>query len=235
MTEPDVQADRDLAPVAVLLGDRARVAMLAALADGRALPAGELARRAGVRPATATAHLRRLVDGGLIRVRVQGRHRYHELASPQVATALEALAQLAPAAPVRSLRQHSTATALAEARTCYDHLAGRRGVELRDQLLAAGALRLLDHRDHALTSAGESLVDALGLDLDAMRASRRVFARSCLDWTQRRPHLAGVLPAALTQRFLADGWLIRGASRAVHAAPDYDHRLETWLTRAAAS
>ena len=235
MTEPDVQADRDLAPVAVLLGDRARVAMLAALADGRALPAGELARRAGVRPATATAHLRRLVDGGLIRVRVQGRHRYHELASPQVATALEALAQLAPAAPVRSLRQHSTATALAEARTCYDHLAGRRGVELRDQLLAAGALRLLDHRDHALTSAGESLVDALGLDLDAMRASRRVFARSCLDWTQRRPHLAGVLPAALTQRFLADGWLIRGASRTVHAAPDYDHRLETWLTRAAAS
>jgi DNA-binding transcriptional ArsR family regulator len=235
MTEPDVQADRDLAPVAVLLGDRARVAMLAALADGRALPAGELARRAGVRPATATAHLRRLVDGGLIRVRVQGRHRYHELASPQVATALEALAQLAPAAPVRSLRQHSTATALAEARTCYDHLAGRRGVELRDQLLAAGALRLLDHRDHALTSAGESLVDALGLDLDAMRASRRVFARSCLDWTQRRPHLAGVLPAALTQRFLADGWLIRGTSRAVHAAPDYDYRLETWLTRAAAS
>jgi DNA-binding transcriptional ArsR family regulator len=235
MTEPDVQADRDLAPVAVLLGDRARVAMLAALADGRALPAGELARRAGIRPATATAHLRRLVDGGLIRVRVQGRHRYHELASPQVATALEALAQLAPAAPVRSLRQHSTATALAEARTCYDHLAGRRGVELREQLLAAGALRLLDHRDHALTSAGEVLVDALGLDLDAMRASRRVFARSCLDWTQRRPHLAGVLPAALTQRFLADGWLIRGTSRAVHAAPDYDHRLETWLTRAAAS
>jgi DNA-binding transcriptional ArsR family regulator len=231
MTEPDVQADRDLAPVAVLLGDRARVAMLAALADGRALPAGELARRAGVRPATATAHLRRLVDGGLIRVRVQGRHRYHELASPQVATALEALAQLAPATPVRSLRQHSTATALAEARTCYDHLAGRRGVELRDQLLAAGALRLLDHRDHALTSAGETLVDALGIDLDAMRASRRVFARSCLDWTQRRPHLAGVLPAALTQRFLADGWLIRGTSRAVHTAPDYDHRLETWLTR----
>jgi hypothetical protein len=86
-------------------------------------------------------------------------------------------------------------------------------------------------RDHALTSAGETLVDALGIDLDAMRASRRVFARSCLGWTQRRPHLAGVLPAALTQRFLADGWLIRGTSRAVHTAPDYDHRLETWLTR----
>src|SRR6201994_2044782 len=121
MSEPDVQADRDLAPVAVLLGDRARVAMLAALADGRALPAGELARRAGVHPATATAHLRRLVDGGLLRVGPQGRHRSHELASPQVAAALEALAQIAPPAPIRSLREHSAASALAEARTCYDH------------------------------------------------------------------------------------------------------------------
>jgi hypothetical protein len=100
-------------------------------------------------------------------------------------------------------------------------------------LLAAGALRLLDHRDHALTSVGETLIDALGLDLGAMRASRRVFARSCLDWTQRRPHLAAALPAALTQRFLADGWLVRGASRTVRTAPDYDRRLELWLARAA--
>jgi DNA-binding transcriptional ArsR family regulator len=215
--------------VAVLLGDRARVAMLAALADGRALPAGELARRAGIHPATATAHLRRLVDGGLVRVRAQGRHRYHELASPQVAAALEALAQIAPATPIRSLRQHSTATALAEARTCYDHLAGRRGVELRDRLLAAGALAAVGDRDHALTERGVQLVAGLGIDVAALRAGRRVFARRCLDWTQRRPHLAGALPAALTERFIADGWLTRGASRSLRAAPDYDQRLDEWL------
>lgn len=132
--------ERDLAPVAALFGDRAHLAMLAALADGRALPAGELARRARVHPATASAHLSQLVDGGLVRVRAQGRHRYHELAGPQVATVIEALAQLAPPSPIRSLRQDRQASALAEARTCYDHLAGRRGVELRDRLLAADAL-----------------------------------------------------------------------------------------------
>ena len=230
MSEPEPQADRDLAPVAVLLGDRARVAMLAALADGRALPAGELARRAGIHPATATAHLRRLVDGGLVRVRAQGRHRYHELASPQVAAALEALAQIAPPAPIRSLRQHSAASALAEARTCYDHLAGRRGVELRDRLLAAGALRVADDRDHVLTPRGEQLVIGLGVDLAGLGTSRRVFARACLDWTERRPHLAGALPAALTARFLDGGWLTPAVSRAVRAAPDYDRRLDEWLT-----
>src|SRR5712691_6056552 len=127
-TSPPAQPrERDLAAVAVLIGDSARVAMLAALADGRALPAGELARRAGIHPATATAHLRRLVDGGLVRVRAQGRHRYHELTGPQVGMVLEALAQIAPPAPVRSLRQHHAAAALAEARACYDHLAGQRG------------------------------------------------------------------------------------------------------------
>src|SRR3954463_5942025 len=119
--------DRDLAPVASLIGDPTRIAILAALAEGHALPAGELAHRAGVHPATATAHLRQLVEGGLVSVRAQGRHRYHELAGPQVAAVVEALAALAP---VRSLRSDRAAKTLAEARTCYDHLAGRRGVEL---------------------------------------------------------------------------------------------------------
>ena len=180
--------------------------MLTALADGRALPAGELARQAGVSPATATAHLRRLVEGGLVRVRVQGRHRYHELAGPHVATVLEALAQVAPEVPLRTLRQHRDATVMAEARTCYDHLAGRRGVELRDRLLATRALHSTDDRDHALTAHGERLIVALGIDLDQLRPSRRIFARSCLDWTQRRPHLAGALPAAITSTFLTRGF-----------------------------
>jgi DNA-binding transcriptional ArsR family regulator len=221
--------DRDLAPVASLIGDPTRIAILCALAEGHALPAGELAHRAGVHPATATAHLRQLVDGGLVSVRAQGRHRYHELAGPQVAAVIEALAQLAPATPVRSLRTDRAATALAEARTCYDHLAGRRGVELRDRLIAADALRIVDDRDHQLTAHGRGLVVALGIDAGQLDTTRRVFARVCVDWTQRRPHLAGALPALLTGRFLELGWLARGTGRSLRPAPDYDQRLGAWL------
>lgn len=222
--------DADVAAVGALFGDPARAAMLAALADGRALPAGELARRASVSPATATMHLRRLVDGGLVRVTVQGRHRYHQLAGPRVSAVLEALAHLASAVPVTSLRQHREVTALAEARTCYDHLAGRRGVELRDRLLAAGALRTTDDRDHNLTAHGERLITELNLDLDQLRSGRRIFARSCLDWTQRRPHLAGALPAAITNTLLACGWLERSTGRGLRVTAGYDQHLDRWLT-----
>jgi DNA-binding transcriptional ArsR family regulator len=218
-----------LAAIANLIEDPARSAMLAALAGGRALPAGELARRAGVQPATASTHLRRLTEAGLIRVRAQGRHRYHEIVDPEVATVLEAIAQIAPPAPVRSLSQHRAACALTEARTCYDHLAGRRGVQLRDRLLATGAIRRLDDRDHELTDRGQHLVDQLGIDLAALRASRRVFARSCIDWTDRRIHLAGALPAAITSVFLARGWLTRGPGRSLRVAGGYDDDVAKWL------
>jgi DNA-binding transcriptional ArsR family regulator len=222
--------DRDLVPLASLIGDPARIAVLAALAEGHALPAGELARRAGVHPATATGHLRRLVEGGLVVVHVQGRHRYHQLAGPRVAALLEAMAQLAPATPVRSLRSDRAAKTLTEARTCYDHLAGRRGVELRDRLLAAGAVRQVDDRDHELTPAGRRLVTAVGVDPATLDRTRRVYARTCVDWTQRRPHLAGALPAALTHRLIELGWLTRAAGRGLRAAPDYDRRLDDWLS-----
>ncbi len=226
----DNPGDVDLAAVGVLFGDPARAAMLVALSDGRALPAGELARRASVSPATATMHLRRLLDGGLVRVTVQGRHRYHQLAGPEVSAVLETLAHLAPTSPVRSLGQHRDVTALAEARTCYDHLAGRRGVELRDRLLAAGALQTTDGRDHRLTGHGQTLIAELDIDLDQLRSGRRIFARSCLDWTQRRPHLAGALPAAVTSTFLARGWLARSAGRGLCVIPGYDQKLDRWLT-----
>jgi DNA-binding transcriptional ArsR family regulator len=224
--------DRDLAAVGALIGEPARAAMLDALAAGRSLPAGELARLAGVHPATATAHLRRLVDGGLVRVRAQGRHRYHELAGPDVAAALEAIARVAPPAPVRSLREHRTARGLAEARTCYDHLAGRRGVQLRDHLLAAHAIRAVDDRDHELTRHGHRLLAALDIDTEPLLASRRVFARACLDGTERRPHLAGVLPSVLTARLVDLGWLSPGRGRVLRVAEDYDQRLDRWLTSA---
>jgi DNA-binding transcriptional ArsR family regulator len=221
--------DRDLRAVASLIGDPTRIAILAALAEGHALPAGELAHRAGVHPATATAHLRRLVEGGLVSVRAQGRHRYHELAGPQVAAVVEALAQLAPATPVRSLHTDRAARNLTEARTCYDHLAGRRGVELRDRLLAVDAVRMVDDRDHRLTPRGRERLADLGIHPQDLSATRRVFARCCVDWTQRRPHLAGALPAALTQRFVELGWLARGTGRSLRVARDYDERLNGWL------
>jgi len=227
--DPGRVLDRDLAPVASLIGDPTRIAILAALAEGQALPAGELARRAGVHPATATAHLRQLIEGDLVSVRAQGRHRYHELAGPRVAAVVEALAQLAPATPVRSLRTDRAAKNLAEARTCYDHLAGRRGVELRDRLLAVEALRMVDDRDHRLTPRACRLLEDLGIDPRELSATRRVFARICVDWTQRRPHLAGALPAALTRRFLELGWLTRGTGRSLRVARDYDERLDAWL------
>jgi len=219
VTAAEVSArDRDLAPIAVLFGDPARVAMLSALAAGHALPAGDLARAAGVHPATATAHLRRLIDAGLVRVRAQGRHRYHELAGPQVNEVLEALAQLSPPVPVTSLRQQRTATATVEARTCYDHLAGRRGVQLRDRLLDADAIRLINDRDHVLTDHGHGLLANVGLDPAAL-PRRRVFARSCVDWTDRRPHLAGALAAAITQRLIDQAWLTPGPGRALNVSP----------------
>ena len=222
--------DRDLAQVASLIGDPTRIAILAALAEGHALPAGELALRAGVHPATATAHLRQLVEGGLVSVRSQGRHRYHELAGPPVAAVVEALAALAPATPERSLRTDRAARTLAEARTCYDHLAGRRGVELRDRLLAADAIQMVDDRDHALTPRGHLLMDAMGIDARQLNTARRMFARICVDWTQRRPHLAGALPASMTRRFLELGWVKRGSGRSLRVARDYDERLDAWLS-----
>jgi DNA-binding transcriptional ArsR family regulator len=137
-----IARDVDIVPAAALLADPTRAAMLTALLDDRPLAAGELARLAGVTPATASAHLARLLDGGLITVIKQGRHRYYRLAGPEVAAAMEALAHLSPAMPVRSLRESTDAAALRQARTCYDHLAGRAGVALLDALLARGILAL---------------------------------------------------------------------------------------------
>ena len=183
--------------------------MLHALLDGSERPAGELARAAGVSAATASGHLRRLVGAGLVGVRPCGRHRYYALSGPGVAAALEALALIAPVVGVRSLRQSRTAAALVEARSCYDHLAGRAGVSLRTTLLDIGAVEPDGARDHLLTARGRALLADLGVDGDQVARSRRMLARDCLDWTERRPHLAGALPAALLNRFLELGWLTR--------------------------
>ncbi len=201
-------SDVDLAPVARLIGDPTRATMLDALLSGRPLAAGELARLAGVTAQTASTHLALLRDAGLIAVEAQGRHRYYRLAGEDVATALEALALISPDRPVRSLRQSKSAQALGYARTCYDHLAGVAGVALLDAMLAGDVL-CSGRGGYDLTPTGRGLVEAFGLDVAGLRTRHRSFARPCLDWTERRPHLAGAVGAAITGEMLDRGWFLR--------------------------
>src|SRR5215470_16340772 len=214
--------DADIASAAALIADSTRAAILRALLPDRPLAAGELARLAGVSAATASFHLAKLLEGGLITVIRQGRDRYYRLAGHEVAAALEALGLISPGLPVRSLRQSREAAALAEARTCYDHLAGKAGVELLDGLLRRGLLEeksgRTDHGDTSslrfeVTGAGAKELGSFGLNLMQLRRSRRQFAGTCIDWTQRRRHLNGALAAAITSRMFELGWIERGQRR----------------------
>src|SRR3954452_16052779 len=173
MASAHISGDADLAALGSVLGERARARMLLALGDGRALPAGVLASEAGVAASTASQHLGRLVDAGLLAVVPQGRHRYYRLAGPQVAELIEALARVAPAAPVHSLREGTRAHAIRTARTCYDHLAGRLGVSLMQALIAEGAVTGGDGLHHF---DGEDRLSAPGRDVD-YRLSRTGAAR----------------------------------------------------------
>jgi DNA-binding transcriptional ArsR family regulator len=202
--------DVDTASVAAVIADPARATMLDALLAGEALTAGELAHAAGVAPSTASEHLRRLRAADLVEVVSAGRHRYHRLAGPDVAAALEGLARISPRRtdPARSLRRVRADAALTYARTCYDHLAGTVGVALLDSLVTSDRLAW---RDGALRlgSDGGAWLTALDIDLDRLRSGRRPLLRPCLDWTTRRPHLAGALGAAVTEHALARGWVAR--------------------------
>jgi DNA-binding transcriptional ArsR family regulator len=227
---------RALASVAALIGEPTRAAMLLALLDGRARPAGELAAAAGLSAPATSLHLAKLVSGGLLAVRQEGRHRYYRLASAEVGRALEALGALstAPApitsstgAPLRSLPglplgspQHR---AFCAARTCFDHLAGALAIELAALLERQRVVRVVDEQTYELLAGGAAWLAArLQLDraaLAALAAQRRPLARRCLDWTERRPHLAGSLGAAVLDRFLASRWLVPVAgSRALRVS-----------------
>ncbi|WP_098898929.1 ArsR/SmtB family transcription factor [Streptomyces sp. st77] len=204
-----------LAALAALLADETRASFCLALLDGRAWTAGELARYAGVAPSTASEHLGRLVAGGLLAEERQGRHRYVRLAGERAAHLVEELAsRAAPGGPERprSLRAASVGSALARGRTCYDHLAGRLGIRITEAMTVRGLLR--QDTGFALTEAGLEWFDTLGIPLD--RSGRRPLARGCLDWTERRPHLAGAAGAALCAHVLESGWCERfGSGRAV--------------------
>jgi DNA-binding transcriptional ArsR family regulator len=209
-----------LARLATLLADETRAAFCLALFDGRAWTAGELARHAGVARSTASEHLDRLVAGGLLAERRQGRHRYVELADAGVAELLEDLmGRLGPSQERRhTFRAVATAEALARARTCYDHLAGRLGVAVTDAMTRKG---LLDRTGGvALTDAGADWLAALGADVAELRRRKRPLVRMCVDWTERRPHLAGGAGAAICSRFREEGWVRRvGDGRALLVTP----------------
>jgi DNA-binding transcriptional ArsR family regulator len=205
----------ELAEVAAVLADPSRATMCLAMIDGRAWTVGELATAADIAPSTASAHVRRLADAGFVATVRQGRHHYVRLADQHVAELIERLAEHAAHQQPRTLRASLRAQRLAYARTCYDHIAGRLGVALRDGMLRTG---LVDRADGiVLTTAGHDVLTDLGVDIPDH--GRRAPLKECLDWTERREHLSGTVPTALLARAVQDGWLDRGKDRAVRV-PD---------------
>jgi len=214
------------AEVAALAGDPARAGMLHALMDGRALSASELARVAGVTPQTATGHLARMTTAGLLCVEKQGRHRYHRLATPAVAQMIESIMRVASALdgarPKLVIGPHDAA--MRSARTCYDHLAGRLGVALAEALVAGGHAEITGDGG-MISETGVAFLGKVGIDVAPLLAQRgqrsaRVLCRPCLDWSERRPHLAGALGAELCRQSFANGWIRRlDGTRAVAITP----------------
>ncbi|TSD96612.1 winged helix-turn-helix transcriptional regulator [Skermania sp. ID1734] len=232
--EEQVRGVADVAAAAALLADETRARIVFALTDGRSLPASVLAAEAGVAASTTSEHLSRLVTGGMVTVQQSGRHRYYRLANEHVAAAVEALAVVAPAQRVRSLRDSTRAAALRRARTCYDHLAGRLGVAVTESLIDCGALERHDGvRDarradgdpfaaqlslhpYRIGPRGAAVFGELGVELSNVNSRTRPLLRFCVDWSEQRHHLAGALGAALLTSMESAGWIRRNTrSRAV--------------------
>lgn len=212
--------------IAALIGDHARAETLTVLMSGQALTATELADAAGVTKQTMSTHLGKLLDAGLLAVEAQGRHRYFRIANDDVAHLLESLMGVAYMTGAARLRSSPREPALRRARVCYDHLAGEMAVRLYAGLLKQQAL-VLGVDGPELTAAGERLFAALGIDTGALISQRRAFCRSCLDWSERRHHLAGNLGAALFARMLALGWARRSKdSRVVTFTPSGEKALQ---------
>ena len=198
---------RRAARLAAAIGEPSRARMLYCLMDSRARTSTELAVVAGVSPATASAHLGRLADAGLVGVHAQGRHRYYRLAGPQCASLLETLAASTGGPGTRFAS--GAPDALVTARSCYDHLAGRIAVQIHEHLLSREWLHRGPGTSCTLTAAGRAQLEDLGVDLEATAARRRRFACECLDWSERRPHLGGALGASLLVLALRRRWVVR--------------------------
>jgi DNA-binding transcriptional ArsR family regulator len=211
--------DARIAEIAALVGDPARANILAALMGGRALTAGELVHAAGVSPQTTSGHLGKLTNGRLIACVKQGRHRYYRIATPRVAEMLESIMAIVADAPPRYRPRSKLDDAMRDARTCYDHFAGKLGVGITDALCALGHVTLSDEGGE-LSESGVVFFEKFGIDLAAARSRRRIFCRPCLDWTERRPHLGGTVGAVLAQRCFDLKWVQRTRdSRALIVTP----------------
>ena len=208
-----------ISAIAALIGDPARANILPALIGGKALTAGELAYCAGVSAQTASGHLSKLLDGGLVTVEKQGRHRYHRLASTSVAEAFESLSGLASAGPKRQRTTGPKDAAMRQARTCYDHMAGRLAVAITDALTSRDLI-VVEDRSGFITDKGRKFFSQIGLDIDPVAKSTRPLCRTCLDWSERRMHLGGRLGASLLKRSVECNWVRPGKdSRTLSITP----------------
>ena len=222
----------DISRVASLIGDPARANMVLALMSGAALSAADLAREAGVTPSTATGHLSKLVAAGLLNVRKQGRNRYFALAEPDVADAIEALIAVAARAGHLRTRPGPKDEAMRHARSCYDHLAGRLAVDLFGHWLASGTLAWRKSAVH-LTRKGRDFLRDRGVELEALEGQKRPLCRSCMDWSERRHHLAGLLGAEILALAVARGWAVREPrQRAVSFSRRGEENFVRWYSQA---
>jgi len=198
----------DLSTIAMLIGDPTRATMLSALLGGQSLPASELAYRSHITAQTASSHLAKLVEGGLLTVQRTGRHRYFQLKNADVGHLLEAMAVIAPPARTKTPHESEALKALCSARTCYDHLAGKLGVSITQSLLDKEFIHV-DDTNYQVTDEGSHWLAAWNIDESQLRKGRRRFACTCLDWSERRYHVAGALGAALASALLENGWVMR--------------------------
>jgi len=219
-----------VANVAAVIGDPARATMLNAMMGGRALTATELANTSGITKQTASAHLRRLLDARLVSMEPQGRHRYFRIAGEEVAALIENLMGVAFDIHRQTLRTGPREPALRKARVCYDHLAGEVGVSIYDRQQRQAFHGGRDGIE--LSDSGRSMLESFGVDTAALRRQKRTFCRVCLDWSERRHHLAGAVGAALLERILELGWAVRDRkSRIVHLRPAGERELRSLFVR----
>ncbi|WP_175616044.1 ArsR family transcriptional regulator [Piscibacillus halophilus] len=198
----------NIAIVANIISDQTRAKMIFAMLDGRFHPATELTYMAGIKPQTASFHLKKMMDAHLIKVEKQGRHRYYGIKDSSVAGILESFLPVAPQVEVRSLKKSPKDKALRSARTCYDHLAGNLGVKILTSLVNNGFL-VEEDNEYSVTDRGREFLDTIHIDISELRNKRRSFSHKCLDWSERRHHIGGALGNAIFERLLEFGWIKR--------------------------
>lgn len=206
-----MEFDHQFSAIAALIGEPARATMLWSLLDGRAYTAGELALMAGISPQSASNHLNKLIDADLLKMEKQGKHRYYRFAKTEVATAMEAISRLIPGKWQMPRGRHFKNGDIQYARTCYDHLAGKIAVDLTQGLLKQKIIQLKED-EYRVTTKGRDWFESIGVDMAAIKQQKRFFARPCLDWTERKHHLAGALGAAMLQQMLVLNWVRRKAN-----------------------